>query len=71
MGLKKLEKPADLEELRKDARAAQERYRARVLICMTGCRSLGAIELGKAFREEIRQATVDAVLTELAQLAKG
>jgi NADH-quinone oxidoreductase subunit F len=48
-----LKEPADLERLREEARAAERRYRARVLVCMTGCRSLGAVELGKAFRERI------------------
>jgi len=51
-----LKTPADLERFRDEARAAERRYRSRVLVCMTGCRSLGAVELGKAFREQLAAA---------------
>jgi len=49
----RLNGPDDLKRLREETLTAQKRFRGRVLICMTGCRSLGAIELGKAFREKI------------------
>ena len=52
----RLARPEDLERLRRQSLAAQRQYRARVLVCMTGCRSLGAIELGEAFRREIAAA---------------
>ena len=52
----RLSGPADLALFRKQARAEQERHRGRVLICMTGCRSLGAIELGVAFRKKVAAA---------------
>jgi NADH:ubiquinone oxidoreductase subunit F (NADH-binding)/(2Fe-2S) ferredoxin/NAD-dependent dihydropyrimidine dehydrogenase PreA subunit len=51
-----LKQPADLERFREEARAAERRYRARILVCMTGCRSLGAVELGKALRERVAAA---------------
>ena len=51
----------DLESLQQEARATDERYRSRVLVCMTGCRSLGALELGKAFREKVAAAGLDGV----------
>jgi len=52
----RLNGPADLARFREEARAAEKQYRARVLICMTGCRSLGATELGRAFRQKIAAA---------------
>jgi len=55
----RLTAPADLERFREQSLAAEERFRARVLICMTGCRSLGAIELAEAFREKVPAAGLD------------
>ena len=46
----------DLAKFRDEARASGERFKSRVLICMTGCRSLGALEVGKAFREKVAAA---------------
>ena len=46
----------DLERFRREAQEAMKKHRARVLLCMTGCRSMGAIELGQAFREKIAAA---------------
>ncbi len=48
--------PSDLERLREAARAAERHWRARVLICMTGCRSRGAIAVGEAFRAKVAAA---------------
>ena len=48
--------PADLELFGEAARAAEKQYRARVLLCLTGCRSMGALDLGTAFREKIAAA---------------
>ncbi len=45
-----------LDRLRDEAQEAAKTYRARVLICMTGCRSMGAMELGQAFREKVAAA---------------
>jgi NADH:ubiquinone oxidoreductase subunit F (NADH-binding)/(2Fe-2S) ferredoxin len=55
----KLETPAELERLREEAQAAESQYRARVLICMTGCRSLGAIKLAEAFRKQVQKAGLE------------
>jgi hypothetical protein len=52
----KLSGPADLQRFREEAQAAEARYRARVLVCMTGCRSLGAIQVGQAFRDKVAAA---------------
>ncbi|MBT8397176.1 MAG: FAD-dependent oxidoreductase [Gemmatimonadetes bacterium] len=51
-----LEGARGLEAFRKDARAATEAYRARVLLCMTGCRSMGSVDLAETFRKKIDTA---------------
>jgi len=52
-------KDADaLERFRKEAQDEASTHRARVLICMTGCRSMGAIELGREFREKVAAANL-------------
>jgi len=56
MSRKRLEGAADLNRFCSEAQAAERRFRARVLVCMTGCRSLGAVELAKAFREKVALA---------------
>ena len=45
-----------LERFREKAVAEAQSHRARVLICMTGCRSMGAMELAQAFREKVTAA---------------
>ncbi|MFC1791439.1 NAD(P)H-dependent oxidoreductase subunit E, partial [Gemmatimonadota bacterium] len=45
-----------LATLRKEAQDAGKAYRARVLLCMTGCRSMGSVDLAKAFREKLGAA---------------
>ncbi len=45
-----------LERFRKEAQGAGKARRARVLLCMTGCRSMGSMELGAAFREKLAAA---------------
>lgn len=45
-----------LEELRKEAQEAGKAYRARVLLCMTGCRSMGSVELAETFRVKLGEA---------------
>lgn len=52
----RLNAPADLDRWREAACAAEKHWRARILICMTGCRSLGAVALAKAFREKVAAA---------------
>ena len=54
----RLRGPEDLACFRQDALASGKPYRARVLICMTGCRALGAVEMAKAFREKTAQAAL-------------
>ncbi len=45
-----------LESLRKEAQAAGKAFRARVLLCMTGCRSMGSIGLAETFRTKLDAA---------------
>ena len=59
MSYQKLNSPQDLDAFRERALEAEKRFRGRVLICMTGCRSLGAIEIAKAFREQLAEAGMD------------
>ena len=52
----KLEKITSLKQLKKlsGQLIAEEKYfKARVLVCMTGCRALGAAEVAAAFREKV------------------
>ena len=49
----------DLNLFRVKALDAEKQYRARVLICMTGCRSLGAIAVAQSFREKVATAGLD------------
>ena len=43
----------DLERVRKERIEASKRFRARVLVCITGCRSKGALDVLAAFREKL------------------
>jgi len=55
-------KIGSLEELQKKAdqiRKAGQKYQARILICMTGCRALGAAEVAKTFRDKLVRAKLD------------
>ncbi|MCY2926201.1 MAG: NAD(P)H-dependent oxidoreductase subunit E, partial [Planctomycetota bacterium] len=57
--LKNLRSVADLEAFRASAAAAKSQYQARVLVCSTGCRALGAVELSEAFRRAVSEAGLD------------
>jgi len=57
----------ELEKRRKQL-AGERTHRARVLICMTGCRALGAIEVFNAFREQVAAA---GLANEVAIVATG
>ena len=59
MALQKLTSANDLAGLQQKVIEEQRRHRARVLICTTGCRALGALELSKAFREKLAAAGLD------------
>ena len=48
----------DLAKYRERALKARSAFRSRVLICMTGCRAMGALEVGEAFRKKLREANL-------------
>lgn len=56
MAYSRIDGPQELRAFRKQAEQEEKAFRARVLLCMTGCRSLGAAELAKAFREQLAAA---------------
>jgi NADH-quinone oxidoreductase subunit F len=45
-----------LQALKKEVRDGGKSYRARVLLCMTGCRSMGSMELAETFRVKLDAA---------------
>ncbi|NQU09181.1 NAD(P)H-dependent oxidoreductase subunit E, partial [bacterium] len=53
MTLRRLERIEDLAALRDELRARQRPDLVRIGLCMTGCRALGAEEVGAALRQEI------------------
>jgi NADH:ubiquinone oxidoreductase subunit F (NADH-binding)/(2Fe-2S) ferredoxin len=58
----RLERPEDLAALRERLAAERDPKKARVRICMTGCRAQGAEEVLKAFREEIAKRDLGAAV---------
>ena len=59
MSYPKFAAPQDLERFRKQAVEAEKRFRARVLICTTGCRSKGALEVCEALRARLGASGLD------------
>ena len=58
MPSKKIKSIQDLEDLQQELLSGQQ-YKARVLICMTGCRALGAQEVAVKFRERLAELSVE------------
>jgi len=56
MSYSKIGSAKELVAFREKLAEAEKQYRSRVLICSTGCRALGALELSKAFREGVEAA---------------
>ncbi|MBM4318588.1 MAG: NADH-quinone oxidoreductase subunit NuoF, partial [Deltaproteobacteria bacterium] len=52
----KIHTAQDLQQLREDLAARAGRWQSRVLICMTGCRALGAAAVAEAFRQKVAAA---------------
>jgi NADH-quinone oxidoreductase subunit F len=48
----------DIEQLHEQLRDEARKYDARVLICMTGCRALGAADVAARFRERLEALTL-------------
>ncbi|MHC4526935.1 MAG: (2Fe-2S) ferredoxin domain-containing protein, partial [Planctomycetota bacterium] len=53
MGANRIKSLGDLEKLRAKLEQENKKYRARVLVCMTGCRALGAKDVAAMFRERL------------------
>ncbi len=51
---KKISSLKDIEQFRKELQEKSQGYKARVLICMTGCRALGAKEVVEKFRSSLK-----------------
>ncbi len=58
MPSKKIKSIQDLEDLQQELLSGQQ-YKARVLICMTGCRALGAQEVAVKFRERLAELSLE------------
>ncbi|MHC4679786.1 MAG: NADH-quinone oxidoreductase subunit NuoF [Planctomycetota bacterium] len=59
MSSRKIDSPKELKEIAQRTQEARQNYRCRVLICMTGCRALGAANVAAAFREKLAEAELD------------
>jgi len=59
MSDKKIESLNDIEQLRKRLHGERESYKARVLICMTGCRALGAQDVAAEFQKQLKALSLD------------
>ncbi|MHC4653766.1 MAG: NADH-quinone oxidoreductase subunit NuoF [Planctomycetota bacterium] len=49
----------DIEQFRQELLSRQQEYKARILICMTGCRALGAQGVAAKFREKLQSLSLD------------
>jgi len=56
---KKIKSPEELRKKAEQIKKTRQKYRCRVLICMTGCRALGAADVVAAFREKLAAAKLN------------
>jgi len=59
MQSKKIKSLQDLEQLQSRFQKKSHSYKARVLICMTGCRALGAGDIVNKFRDVLKQRSLE------------
>ena len=59
MSEKKIKSLGDLKKLRSKLSSKRQAYKVRVLICMTGCRALGARGVAAKFREILKSRSLD------------
>ncbi len=59
MPAKKIKSLSDIEQLQQVLLSKQQGYKARVLICMTGCRALGAQDVATEFRKKLKGLSLD------------
>jgi (2Fe-2S) ferredoxin len=60
MAAKKIQSLQDIERLRRELAAKAKDYKARVLVCMTGCRALGAQDVAGAFRDGVSKGPLSS-----------
>ena len=58
-GEKKINSLGDLEQLNAALKNKHKDFKARVLICMTGCRALGAKDIAAKFRESLKKNSLE------------
>jgi NADH-quinone oxidoreductase subunit F len=58
MRSQKISSPKRLKEIAEQIRKGRLNVRSRVLICMTGCRALGAADVAAAFRKKLKAAAL-------------
>ena len=61
MPVKKIKSLKDIEKFSAQLQAEQNKFKARVLICMTGCRALGAKDVAEKFKEGLKLWFVEDV----------
>ncbi|MHC4911618.1 MAG: NADH-quinone oxidoreductase subunit NuoF [Planctomycetota bacterium] len=59
MTQRKIKSIKDIELLQRELSGARQAYKTRVLICMTGCRALGARGVAAKFRETLKNSSLD------------
>ena len=60
---KKIKSPQDIEQLHQQLLNRQQSSKARVLICMTGCRALGAGDVAAQFRKSLKSLSLEQEVT--------
>ncbi len=71
MSYPKFVNPQDLDRFRQQAVKAEKSFRARVLICATGCRSKGALDICEAFHTELASRKLDKEISVVAAGCHG
>ncbi len=59
MSHKKITSLQDIEKLRQQLLSRQQSCKAKVLVCMTGCRALGAQDVCTEFRRQLKRLSLD------------
>jgi len=60
---KKIKSLQEIEKLHQQLLSSRQNLKARVLICMTGCRALGAQDVCSEFRKQLKQLSLDEQVT--------
>ncbi len=63
MAHKKIKSLQEIEKFHQQLLSSRQNLKARVLICMTGCRALGAQDVCTEFRKQLKQLSLDEQVT--------